>query len=195
MTEFPRETLTEFGKQFSKARSMSDIEREQEIEGTLLSDEEEELIESVEEETMLSLIGVGGNRISFSLPGSDNVVLFPRWGPEGDSFHNGRVSNTNEVTIWTNLEDAGKEDEYNFLPVLESHADGFWVIKPEITPVREDTESVREEWDESGKDQLWENVFAFNEYINMMDVTEANACKRDGEFVLFDYGSEPKDDF
>lgn len=195
MMEVDPSTLTKWAKKFYDARGPSDIETSEGSNGSeelSLTNDEEVLVSELESEEEVDFVGFGGNRISFSLPNSDQVVLFPRWGPENDTLHNGKECNLNEIEIWTNLVEANKEDEFNFLPVNEYNDEGWWVIKPTITPVVEDSADVNEYWENGGKEELWDNVFAFNEYINMMDVTKHNACLRDGEFVLFDYGTKPQ---
>lgn len=192
MTDFNRSTLTKWGKQFFEARTQSDIDESEDVEGAVLSEDEEDLISEVGSQENLEYVGFGGNRICFSITHTDEVVLFPRWGPENDTLHNGKECNLNEVHIWTSLVEAGKETEYKFLPIRGSHDEGWWVIKPEITPVSEDTEEVIEEWEDTGKSELWDNVFGFNDHVNMMDLTMANACMWDGEFVWFDYGTKPQ---
>lgn len=192
MTDFSRSTLTKWGNRFFEARTQSDIEDSEDVEGAILSEDEEDLIKDVESEEDLEYVGFGGNRVCFSIPHTDEVVIFPRWGPENNTLHNGRECNLNEVEIWTSLVSAGKQSEYRFLPIRDYQDEGWWVIKPEITPVSEDTQEVIDEWEDTGKSELWDNVFGFSDHVNMMDLTMANACLWDGEFVWFDYGTKPQ---
>jgi hypothetical protein len=193
MTDFTRSTLTKWGKRFFEARNQSDINESEEEEEPTLTQEESDLISELESEESLEYVGFGGNRICFSMPHTDEIVLFPRWGEKDNTLHNGKECNLNEAEIWTNIVQTGKRSEYNFLPIREYHDDGWWIIKPEITPITEDTEDVIEAWENGGKEELWDNVFGFNEYANMMDLTKANACLWDGEFTWFDYGTKPQD--
>lgn len=192
MTDFNRDEFTKWAKMFFEARSKSDIEASEDVEGAVLSDHERTLINEVEAAGNLEYVGFGGNRICFSLPDTDEVILFPRWGPENDTLHNGKECNLNEIEIWSNLVEAGREDEFNFLPIRDSQEDGWWVIKPEITPVVQDSQEVVKAWDNGGKEKLWDNLFGFNSHVNMMDLTKHNACMWDGEFVMFDYGTKPQ---
>lgn len=187
--------FTEIGSLFFNGNlrteaDLPDPESEEDTEATL-TDKEYEAVSFVNTLTSLRFSGFGGNRIAFSIPESEKVILFSRWGKEGDTFTSGKAANNHEVRLYTNLSES--DLEIPLLPIEEWDNEGLWVVKPNITPIPEESEEVKEKWEQYGSEELWDNIFPCSDHINMMDVTEANACMWNGEFTLFDYGTKPKE--
>lgn len=181
--------LTALAKRLFECRSESDLIDPEEDKDPFLTDKEQSTIDEICTETDLEFVGFGGNRVSFTIPNSETVVLLPRWGPEGDTYHSGVAANSHEAHIYTSFEEAGMD--FPILPIREFQDDGWWVVKPTIEPITEASEDIQEEWENGGKEVLWDEMFPCSDHINMMDITAANACKWKGEFTLFDYGTKP----
>lgn len=189
MEDFSTSELTTLAKRLFECRDESDLDTPEDDSDPELTGAEQDFIDDVCAETELEYVGFGGNRVSFTHPEWDSVVLLPRWGPEGDTFHSGKAANNNEIHLFTTFEE--EEMDFPLLPITEYQDDGWWVVKPTITPVIEDSEAVQSDWEEYGKEELWDELFPCNDHINMMDITSANACFWNGEFTLFDYGTRP----
>ena len=188
MKDVSPETLTDWGERFVNARYP--VEHDNDEDMSELTEMEEALIGEVEEQEGFTLAGYGESRIVFEID-SGHSVLFARNGAEGDDFTNGRLTNGNESHIWNRLSENDMAEQFNLIPIIDSHENDLWVVKPNITSVAESDPWVAEAWEDSGKENLWENLQPLGDHVHLMEIQSRNVCVWNGSFYLFDYGTSP----